>query len=276
MRLMKKIFTKMLVAVIILAAGSAYSCKNRGESQKQKETNIIEKQAIEQEIEENVYPLPTSAEVIKKLSDLDLGYILGASNPPSNARNYVSSYGRATNLGVYGADLSYATLYNMQQDVIDYLASMRTMANDLNLSKIYDESLYEKIKANFDNRDTLVTVLTDAFNRTYSYMMDAGQANLALLMVGGAWVEGMYLTLAVSESGAHLTGFEAVLLEQKKSFEMFEEVAKPHNDDALVVEFLNGLQPVRDIYATLSTSLTMKNIEDLKKAVGQVRSALIK
>jgi hypothetical protein len=53
-------------------------------------------------------------------------------------------------------------------------------------------------------------------------MVDAGQANLAVLMVGGAWVEGMYLTLSVSESGAHLSGFESVLLDQKKSFELFE------------------------------------------------------
>ncbi len=128
----------------------------------------MEKQGLEQKIEENVYPLPTSAEVIKKLTDMDLGYILGATNPPSNARNYVASYNRSVNLGVFGADLSYVTLYNMQQDVIDYLAALRTLAGDLNLQKIYDESLYDLIRENFDNRDTLVNVLTDAFDRTYA------------------------------------------------------------------------------------------------------------
>lgn len=273
---MKQTLFKLLVAVMIVAVAGVYSCKNRGESKSKTQVNAIEEQVIEQKIEENVYPLPTSAEVIKQLSDLDLGYILGVSNPPVNSRNYVASYSRAVNLGVFGADLSYATLYNMQQEVIDYMSAMRTMANDLNLSKIYDESLYDQIKANFDNRDSLVTILTDAFDRTYSYMIDAGQANLALLMVGGAWVEGMHLTMAVSESGAHITGFEQVLLDQKKSFGMFEDLAKPHTDDALVSEFLKGLQPVRDVYAALNTSLTMQNIEDLKKAVSQVRSGLVK
>jgi hypothetical protein len=153
---------------------------------------------------------------------------------------------------------------------------MRNLANEQNLSKIYDESLYDKIKNNFDNRDTLVTILTDAFNHTYSYMVDSDQANIALLMVGGAWVEGMYLTLAVSESGAHVSGFENVLLEQHKSFDLFEELAKPHTDDPLIEKFMTGLQPIRDMYATLSTSLTLKQIEDLKKAVGTVRSELVK
>ncbi|MGE5348209.1 MAG: hypothetical protein ACM3NP_02915 [Actinomycetota bacterium] len=273
---MKKTFTKILVAVLILTVAGASACKNRGESRKQKEINAVELEALEQKIEENVYPLPTSAEVIKKLTDMDLGYILGATNPPENARNYVESYNRSVNLGVYGADLSYATLYNMQQDVIDYLASIRTLALEQNLSKIYDESLYDRIKANFDNRDTLVTILTDAFDRTYSYMVDAGQANLALLMVGGAWVEGMYLTMSVSESGAHLSGFESVLLDQKKSFELFEELASPHNGDPLVSRILTSMQPIRDVYATIGTSLKMEDIENLKKAVNSVRSELIK
>lgn len=273
---MKKTFTKILVAVIILTVAGASSCKNRGETKKQKEINAVELEALEQKIEENVYPLPTSAEVIKKLTDLDLGYILGATNPPDKARSYMESYNRSVNLGIYGADLSYATLYNMQQDVIDYLAAIRTLALEQNLSKIYDESLYDRIKANFDNRDTLVTLLTDAFDRTYSYMVDAGQANLALLMVGGAWVEGMYLTLSVSESGGHISGFESALLDQKKSFELFQELAAPHNADPLVSRFLAILQPIRDVYAGLSTSLTMEDIETMKKAVNTVRADLIK
>ncbi len=273
---MKKIFTKILVAVMILTVAGAYSCKNRGESKKQKEINMVELEVLEQKIEENVYPLPSSAEVIKKLTDMDLGYIIGSTNSPANARNYVESYDRSVNLGVYGADLSYATLYNMQQDVIDYMSAIRTLALEQNLIMIYDESLYDRIKANFDNRDTLVSVLTGAFDRTYAYMVDAGQANLALLMVGGAWVEGMYLTLAVSEIGGHLSGFETVLLDQKNSFTLFEELARPHTDDPLVSRIMAELQPVRDFYANVGTSLTMEEIEAMKKAVTTVRSELIK
>jgi hypothetical protein len=273
---MKKIFTKILVAVMILTVAGASACKNRGEARKQKEINMVELEALEQQIEQNVYPLPTSAEVIKQLTDMDLGYILGATNPPENAGNYVESYNRSVNIGVYGADLSYATLYNMQQDVIDYMTAIRTLALEQNLSKIYDESLYDEIKLNFDDRDALVTILTDAFDRTYSIMVDAGQANLALLMVGGAWVEGMYLTLAVSESGAHLSGFEPVILEQKKSFELFEELASTYSDDPLVARILAAVQPVREIYNGLGTSLTMEDIEALKRAVNTVRAELVK
>ncbi len=273
---MKKIFTKMLVVVMILTAAGTYSCQNRGETKKQKTLDSVELQGLERQIEENVYPLPTSAEVIRQLTDMDLGYILGATNSPDNANNYVESYNRSVNLGIYGADLSYVTLYNMQQDVINYLTAIRTLALEQNLSKIYDESLYDRVKANFDTRDTLVAILTEAFDNTYSYMVDAGQGNLAMLMVGGAWVEGMYLTLAVSESGGHLAGFEATIIEQKKSFELFEGLCAPYAEDPLVARMLTTVQPIRDVYATLSTSLTMENIETMKAAVNKVRAELVK
>jgi len=273
---MKTNFAKILVAVMILTVAGTYSCKNRGETRKQKEINTDELQAMEQKIEENVYPLPTSAEVIKKLTDMDLGYILGATNPSDNSGRYVDSYSRSVNMGVFGADLSYSTLYNMNQDVIDYLAAIREMTLEQNLSKIYDESLYDKIKNNFDDRDTLVTILQEAFDNTYSIMVDADQENLALLMVGGAWVEGMYLTLAVSESGAHLSGFESVLLDQKQSFDLFLEICQPFTDDPLVSRIITAVQPVKDVYETLGTSLTMEQIEILKKAVNSVRADLVK
>jgi hypothetical protein len=273
---MKTTLIKMFAAVMIIAVAGLYSCKNREGYKNQKVIPTQEKQQIEQKIEKNVYPLPTSAEVIKRLSDFDLGFIIGLSNPPANAKNYVSAYSRAVNVGIYGADLSYATLYNVQQDVIDNLGAIRTLSNDLNLSKLYDESLYQKIKSQFDNRDTLVSILADAYSKTYSYMVDGGQENLAILMVGGAWAEGVYLTASVSESGNHLTGFESLMLEQKKSFELFEETSKPFANDELVKKFMKDVEPIRDVYAKIGTSLTMQNIEDLKKAIATVRATLVK
>ncbi len=267
---------KVLVAVMIIIVAGALSCKNRSDSRSQRHLSLPELKDMEQRIEENVYPLPTSAEVIKRLTDMELGYIVGATNPHGNASSYVASYNRSVNLGIYGADLSYVTLYNMQQDVLDYLSAIRTLALELHLSQVYDESLYERIKVNFDNKDTLVTILTDAFDRTYSYLVEAGQTNLALLVVGGAWVEGFYLTLSVSELAGHLSGFEVSLIDQKKSFDMFEEIASPLKDDPLVARLLETLKPVREVLAPIGTSLTMQQIEQMKEAAFKVRSELVK
>jgi len=275
---MKKI---LLIAIaLVLAASSLFtscnSCKNRGGDQDQKTIPLDEPDRITSEIEKAVYPLPTSADVIKMLTELEVGYIIGVSNPVDNATNYITSKSQALNLGIYGADLSYATLYNMNQDVINFLDVIRELANNLKMSRIYSRALYDDIKNSYDNRDRLVEILTDAFNETYAYLTENDQQSLALLVVAGAWIEGMYITTHISESVYHVEGIVRVLLEQKASFETFLDIAQPHDDDPVVREILDILDPVREVYETVEdNSLTLRNVEDITRVISSVREKLV-
>jgi hypothetical protein len=275
---MKKILAGIILPILMISfifLTSCNSCKNRSAENQQK---IAEKQqvdTIETQIEKNVYPLPTSAQIIKMLTDLEVGYIIGISNPVGNVKKYFIQTKRAINMGVYGADLSYATLYNMQQNVIDYLEAIRSLANELNMSKIYNAALYDSIKKNYDNRDELVNILTNAFNDTYVYLADNDQQPLALLVVGGAWVEGMYLTTHVSEAAYQVAGISGVLLEQKKSFETFLEITQPYANDPSVSDFVKNLDPIKKVYDGLGTSLTEQNIKDITIAITGVRDKIV-
>ena len=272
---MKKIIAGLMIPFLITGFFLLGSCKGRTSENQQKEIEKEQVDTLEKKIEENVYPLPTSAEIIKMLTDLEVGYNVGISNPVENAKKYFSSTKRATNLGVYGADLSYATLYNMEQEVINILDAIRTLSNELNMSKIYNEELYDKIKQNYDNREKLVELLTGAFDETYSYLAENDQQTLALLVVGGAWVEGMYLTTHVSEAAYNVAGISRVLLEQKKSFDLFLELTQPYLNDPLIGDFVKMLDPVKAVYAGLGTSLNEQNIKDLTTAITGVREKVV-
>jgi len=271
---MKKIIAGIILPMLIINFTCLTSCKD-SPGANQKKVDLEQVKALENQIEENVYPLPTSAEVIKLLTDLEVGYIIGIGNPVANVKKYFSSKSRAINLGVYGADLSYATLYNMNQEVINYLDAIRSLSNELNMSRIYNAELYDKIKQDFDNRDELVKILTNAFNDTYIYLSENDQQSLALLVVGGAWVEGMYLTTHVSEAAYQVAGISSVLIEQKKSFELFLELTQPYASDPSISEFLKVLEPVKMLYAGLGTSLTEQNIIDITKVIEGVRSQIV-
>jgi hypothetical protein len=273
---MKKIFAGFILPLLVISSICLVSCKDRTAAKQQKKVEKEQVKQIEGQIETNVYPLPTSAEVIKMLTQLEVGYIIGISNPVENSKKYFTSSTRAINLGVFGADLSYATLYNIQQEVINYLDAIRSLSNELNMSKVYNEDLYTKIKQNFDNRDELVKILTSAFNDTYAYLSENDQQPLALLVVGGAWVEGMYLTTHVSEAAYQVAGISKVLLEQKKSFDLFLEITKPYLTDPSVVDFVKLLDPVKKVYEPMGTSLTEQNIKDITKVIVDVREQIVK
>lgn len=272
---MKKIFAAVILPMLIISFTGLTSCKDSAARKQQRKFEKEQVKTIEEKIEANVYPLPTSASVIKMLTELEVGYIIGIANPVENTKKYFSSTTRAINLGVYGADLSYVTLYNMQQEVINFMDAIRTLANELNMSKIYNEELYSNIKNNYDNRDELVNLLTKSFNDTYSYLSENDQQSLALLVVGGAWVEGMYLTTHVSEAAYQVAGISGVLLEQKKSFELFLEITQPYANDPSVSDFVKLLDPVKKVYEGIGTSLTEQNIKDITKVIVDVRTQII-
>lgn len=272
---MKKIFAGFLLPLLILSITCLSSCKDRAAAKQQKKAEKEEVKQIQGQIETNVYPLPTSAEVIKMLTELEVGYIMGIANPVENSKKYFTSTARAINLGVFGADLSYATLYNQQQTVIDYLNAIQSLANELNMSKIYNADFYTKIKQNFDNKNELVSILKSAFNETYVYLSDNDQQPSALLVVGGAWVEGMYLTTHVSEAAYQVAGISRVLLEQKKSFDTFLEITKPYLNEASVGDFVKLLDPVKKVYEGIGTSLTEQNIKDITKVIVAVRDQIV-
>jgi hypothetical protein len=273
---MKKLIAALLLPFLFVNFLSLSSCRNKPKKEIQTgEQEQEQVKIIESEIESNVYPLTTSAEVIKLLTDLEVGYRFGITNPVENSKKYFQNFAKALNMGVYGADLSYATLYNIQQEVINYLDAIRVLANELNMAQIYDESLYDKIKNNFDDRDVLVDILTEAFNSTYAYLSENDQQSLALLVVGGAWVEGMHLTTNVSEAAYQVAGISRNLLEQKKSFELYIEITKPYESDPYLKDFLSKLEPIKLVYEGLGTSLTEKNIIDITKAIELVREQII-
>lgn len=269
-----KRFLFILLPLVVISLTVAISCKGKRGSESQKVAGKGEAELLTKEIEDAVYPLPTSAEVIRMLSELEVGYIIGISNPAENAKNYISSQEMALNMGIYGADLSYATLYNMEQEVLNYLDAIRSLTNELDMSKLYNERLYDEIKASFDDRDRLVSILTTAFNGTYNYLSENGQEAQALMVVAGAWVEGMYITTHISENVYHVEGIVRVLMEQKRSFELFLEIAKPHAEDPSVSDILRMLEPIRVIYQTIEDSITVKNVEDLTLAIDKIREEM--
>jgi hypothetical protein len=106
-------------------------------------------------------------------------------------------------------------------------------------------------------------------------MSENDQQTLALLVVGGAWVEGMYLTTNVSEAAYNVAGISKVLIEQKKSFDLYLDLTKPYMDDPMISDFVNNLEPIKKVYAGLTTSLTDQNIKDITAAINIIRNKII-
>jgi hypothetical protein len=272
---MKKLLVILLIPMLFMSFSVLISCKNKSADSSKKKLEPEQIESLKEGIRRNVYPFKNAAEVVKMLADYGVGYIPALANSPDNIKKYSTLYKQAMNLGAFGSDLSYASFYDAQQDVMKNLGAIRTLSNELNMPKIYDESLYDRLKVNASNQDSLVAILTEAFNETYYYLSENDQQIAGFLVVGGAWIEGMHLTAHVSGAAYNVTTISQAFLLQKESLNRFLEITKPYTDDPNLKEFITLLDPVIKTYSTITTGLTQKNIDDLSKAIDKVRTQMI-
>ncbi len=255
-----------------------YSCKPRSGKEKEEKKILIKtiaKEAIKNDLKEFVYPLPTSFEVIEMINDLEIGYDIGVSNLTENADQYFTEKSKAINLGIYGADLSYASTYQMKQEVMLFLETSGKLADDLGIANIYNEELIREVENNIDNKDKLIDIITNSFYDTYSQLNQNGKANLALLGVAGSWVESLFITTRVSSNVYHNIGLVKIIHKQKVSLAKLMVILNNGKGDGNIDEMIKELKPLNNIYENIDESLSEKQVNSIILEVEKLREQLV-
>ncbi|MEM9339808.1 MAG: hypothetical protein AAGA66_13815, partial [Bacteroidota bacterium] len=155
---MKKHLINLMIAV--MPAVLFISCSGG----KKEVSNEEKKQEIEEFVEkEFTYPIPTSFEVTQMLNNAKTAFNSEIVNDPKKADQYVTTWQKATNLGVYGADLSYAATFDKTQETIDFLDVSKKLIDDLNISTAFNENMAERIEGSMENIDSLIYIISESF-----------------------------------------------------------------------------------------------------------------
>lgn len=278
---MKSTIIIRTIALSMLIGGllfTNYSCKPRSGKEKEEKKILIKtiaKEAIKNDLKEFVYPLPTSFEVIEMINDLEIGYDIGVSNLTENADQYFTEKSKAINLGIYGADLSYASTYQMKQEVMLFLETSGKLADDLGIANIYNEELIREVENNIDNKDKLIDIITNSFYDIYSQLNQNGKANLALLGVAGSWVESLFITTRVSSNVYHNIGIVKIIHKQKVSLVKLMDILNDAKGDGNIDEMIKRLKPLNNIYENIDESLSEKQVNSIILEVEKLREQLV-
>ena len=233
------------------------------------------KSKIQGHVKDFIYPLPTPLEVIQMLQDIGISYIIGISNYPENVNQYLSAKSKAVALGVYGTDLSYASIYNMQQDLFLYLETIKKLAQELDLQSVYNEDILSQIKNNIDKKDTLVNILSNSLFESYNSLNKNGKGDLALRMVAGGWIEALYLTTHVSENSYNNYKLVKIIFEQKSSLNKLFDVLNEKKDNPSIQELIDIFTPLKKTYDSIQGSLTEDQLKKIIMEVEKARNKLL-
>ena len=269
------IISVLLAAFFLL---SITACKNRQSNEgastvPDTRKDYDNKADVIKEISE--YPLPTSFDVTKLLVEAGASYILNLCNPVANVNRYISLKSKALNLGVYGADLSYAATYNQAQETMQYLEVSHELLTDLEIEAGFNEDMASSIERNIDNVDSLIYIISESFFRTYKYLASNEQDDMSILVMAGSWIEALYITTQISIISKDNTEIIDIIANQNSSLEKLLEVMAPIRVIDTGADIYEGLLGLHEIYQQSGTDFSPEQLEDLINRTEVLRKMII-
>ncbi len=270
---MKKHLLNFLSLAVI--ASFLLSCSSGGN---QEDANAEKKQEIEEFVEkEFTYPIPTSFEVTKMLNEANTTFNGDVVNDPAKADQYITTWQKAANLGVYGADLSYAATFDKTQETIDYLEVLRKMIDDLNITSAFNSQMAERIEGNLENIDSLIFIVTESFYDTYNYLNQNGEEKTSILVIAGSVIEGLHITCELVKMSENKEELMKVLAGQKAQVNKLVELMEKFQDDENVAKVLPELRYINLVFDQLGddTGMTDGQFSDVANSVKSMRDHIV-
>lgn len=242
-----------LLASILALAILVTACGTKEKKDDSSEFDNAEK-SLKDQLPDVVNNLPDPTEIPYLIASTGAEFNASLINDKSKAQMYGAKTEKAAlNLGVYAADIGYLSSYEKTQETIDYISACKGLADNLGVMGSFDIDMMKKFEANVDNKDSMASLLNQTIKKADKYLRDDSRNKLAVLIVTGGFVEGLYIStglvksyptdLSPADRNLILTPVMRIILKQKESV----------TDLVNMLSGVDQVDPVPNILADLKT-----------------------
>lgn len=254
----KKTIIASMTMIVVFACAEE---QKRGSNNKDGDGDKVEKKDSNLfEIDGVVFSIPSPIQTAFLLKEAGASYSSTILNPTTSVSNYATKNKKALNLGVYGANLGYATIYDQTQDAISYMAVTKRLSSELNISNLFDEKMIKRFEANLGNQDSLLVLVSDAFKASDKYLKNSKQNDLSVLILAGGWVETLYLATELTGTTDN-NKIKNRIGEQKITIKNLINLLLPFQENEEVVSLINQLNELKDLYKGIEFTYTYNEPE---------------
>lgn len=197
--------------------------------------------------------IPSSIEISSLIKETGAGYNKSELNDPAAVEKYATSYDRALNLGVYGTDLGYASIYNKNQDVLDYLTAVKKMADGLSIGQFFDAATLKDLASKSGNLEELINTSTKNLEDINNQLQTENREHLSVLFVTGGWLESAYLTSQIY-SNSNNSKLKERLAEQKVIVDQLLIALNAHKMQPKFNDLIADLKELEKVYRNVKVS----------------------
>jgi hypothetical protein len=252
-RLLK--ISKYLVVLLVLFAFVMTGCRSGGgKVQKVADTTSVPQgnaAAYEnlKQAEKIFYTLPSPLESAMLIKSAGAIFDSKLLNPVDNAKNYSTNRSMAVNLGIYTCDLSFASLYDQTQLIIDYMNAAKKMADGLGILDAIQKEDIDKLEENIHNTEAIMEIVSQTYLNSNSYLEDNGQQAIASIVLAGGWIEGLYISTQLVDmkklGGNKLVGR---IIDQKLSVDILLNLLENSKGNPAIDDLITQIKKIRTIF----------------------------
>ena len=270
---------KLILAASIVSTTLLFACAEAPKKEVEEVEVVEEVEEIEEERAELMLPSPI--QIASMFNRSGLTYNAELPNSASSVSNYNTKTKKYLNFGVYSADMAYAVLNNKQQEAIDYLAAIKTLADETGMEAIFGSGdLINRFEKNIGERDSVLRILTEIKIKTDSYLQENKEQFKTAVLFAGAWIEGMYLGSKSAEGNEMVTDR---VLEQMDVANGLIEALKNQEDTSIdLTDLITQLEDLNNFFITNTTEdeegysvLTSENMKTLSKKITAIRTMIV-
>jgi len=252
------IYSKILIVVLMVTSLLA-GCKSGGtKATREAVTVSVPKDniAVVEDIKqaEKIFnALPSPLESAMLIKSAGARFDASLLNPVGNGNSYVTNKSMALNLGIYTCDLSFASLYEQTQLIIDYMNAAKKMADGLGILKAVEQSQIDKLEENINNSEVIMEIVSETFMNSNSYLSDNGQPAIAAMVLVGGWFEGLYISTQLVDmkdfNGNKLVGR---IIDQKLSIDILLNLLEGSKGNPAVDDLIVQVKKLKLIFDKIS------------------------
>lgn len=198
--------TLKLSAIVCITLGMLFvSCNGNSEDQKNHEaieendslTIISDSATALKEDNDVTYNLPSALQIAYVFKKSGAGFVPSLLNSTSNTIKYnTSSYKRATNFGIYSADLAYCLFNKKYQESKEYLKACKEMGSYLGINQAFEsDNMAQRFDKNISIEDSVVKIVSNVQLKTDVMFDQNKQKHITVIAFAGAWTESIYIAI---------------------------------------------------------------------------------
>jgi hypothetical protein len=252
-------------------------------------------------LDDLIQSIPSPVEMNTVIKSTGAAFNANIMHKTSQVDKYTTNYDQAFNVGVYTADMGYINVYDKTMYSLACISAIKKLSDAIQVGQFFDFEALQRLSKNSNNVDSLQYISINSFNKMDAYLRSQNRGELSVLIVSGAWLEGLHVATQTMKAKSNdelrekigeqkivleslmkilnmcdqIPHFKKIIAGYNKLNEAFKKVEIKYIQGEPVTKIVDGQMVIEDS-STSEIIMSDAQLKEITELTEKVRSELLK